>query len=68
MSVTMEYTERAGQAVRVNLAARKSKNFSLEASGKSTLEALKSWLVLLLFAKIWVKIHINLISQNLFAQ
>lgn len=38
----MEYTERAGQAVRVNLAARKSKNFSLEASGKSTLEALKS--------------------------
>ena len=68
MFLTMEYMECAGQVACVNLTARKSKNFLLEASGKSTQEALKSWLVLLLFAKIWAKTHTNLISQNLFGQ
>lgn len=49
--VTMKYIECAGQVACINFTARKNKSFSLEASGKNTLEALKSRLVLLLLAK-----------------
>lgn len=42
MFLSVESTECAGQALCINPTARKRKNFSLEASGKSTLEALKS--------------------------